>query len=233
MKNQGKMLYKTIILSMLIMVFSISYHVDEKNAIETKTYTSKKEFEKSVADTEVLKEEPEISTKLKKGCVVVNVKTVCDKQYQDLHKKDWKVRAKKITKKGTKKLYSQFNIYFNPQKAVGFTSKKSSDEEKLYKDFVKKNKISGKTDMIVGLSGRDPDGIAGITYVGKVQGGPKVLIFASTYNSEAETIQHEIGHTYDLNHCKKNCVMKSSGFGYLNQFCSGHKKKWKANRKYY
>lgn len=130
-------------------------------------------------------------------------------------------------------MYSEFNICFKAKNAVSFTSKKSSDEEKIYMDFTKKNKVSGNIDMIIGLSGRDPKGVAGISYVGKVKGGPKVLVFASTYNSEAETIQHEIGHTYDLSHCKNKCVMKSSGFGYLNKFCSGHKKKWKSNRKYY
>ncbi len=233
MKGKWKLIIAGTMLSMVLMMMCGCITLDSEQEYAVKEYTSKKEFEKSNADSEVLQDEPEMATKLKKGCVVVNVKTVCDKQYQNAHKKDWKVRAKKVTKKGTKALYSQFNIYFSPQKAVGYTSVKSSNEEKLLKDFVKKNKISGKTDMIVGLSGRQPDGVAGITYVGKVSGGPKVLIFESSYNSEAETIQHEIGHTYDLNHCKKSCVMKSSGFGYLNKFCASHKKKWKANRKYY
>lgn len=231
MKMQKKILITGIVLSVLAVVFCIGMSVNKE--YEAKTYVSKKEFKTSSADSKVLEDEPEISTKLKKGCVVVNVKTVCDKQYQKLHKDDWKVRAKKVTKKGTKALYSEFNIYFKPKKAVSYTSKKSSNEETLLKDFVKKNKISGSVDMIVGLSGREPKGVAGITYLGKVSGGPKVLIFATTYNSEAETIQHEIGHTYDLDHCKKKCVMTASGFGYLNKFCTKHKKQWKANRKYY
>ena len=222
-----------LLLSMLCTLLCFNVNLNTNYEVETKTYTSKKEFEKSSADNKVLEEEPEIETKLKKGCVVVNVKTMCDKEYQALHKKDWKIRAKKIAKKGTKALYSEFNIYFKPKQAVSFTTKKSSDAEKIYKDFANKNKVGKNIDMIVGLSGRDPKGVAGISYVGKVKGGPRVLVFASTYNSEAETIQHEIGHTYDLNHCKNKCVMKSSGFGYLNKFCSGHKKKWKSNRKYY
>lgn len=232
MKNKS-LFYITFILLLLVGILNLNFLSNNKYNVETKKYTSKKEFEKSSADNQVLEDEPEISKKLKKGCVVVNVKTLCDKEYQKLHKKDWKVRAKKVTKKGTKALYSEFNIYFKPKEAVSFTSKKSTDDEKIYEDFVKKNKISGNVDMLVGLSGREPKGVAGISYLGKVKGGPKVLVFASTYNSEAETIQHEIGHTYNLNHCNKNCVMKSSGFGYINKFCSSYKKKWKSNRKYY
>ena len=233
MKFKKMLLFSGIVLGMLGILLHFNTYLEKENAIETKTYTSKNEFVKSAADNNVLEDEPEISTKLKKGCVVVNVKTMCDKQYQKLHKDDWKVRAKKITKKGTKALYSEFNIYFKAKNAVSFTSKKSSDAETIYKDFVKNNKISGSTDMIVGLSGRDPEGVAGMSYVGKVKGGPKVLIFASSYNSEAETVQHEIGHAYDLEHCKSNCVMKASGFGNLNKFCSKHKREWKNNRKYY
>lgn len=232
MKNKI-VFYTTIIIGLLIITLNFDFQFAKRYSIESKSYTSKKEFQKSSADNQVLEAEPEISTKLKKGCIVVNVKTLCDKEYQKIHKKDWKVRAKKVTKKGTKALYSEFNIYFKPREAVSFTSKNSSDAEKIYEDFVKKNKISGNIDMLVGLSGRDLKGVAGLTYSGKVKGGPKVLIFASTYNSEAETIQHEIGHTYNLNHCKKDCVMRASGFGYLNKFCSAHKKKWKSNRKYY
>lgn len=205
----------------------------ENYKVECKTYTSEKQFEKSAMDTAVIEDEPEIEEKLKKGCVIVNVKTMCDSSYQNAHKKDWKVRAKKLTKKATSKLYTNFNIYFKPKKAVSCSTKKSKSDETIYNDFVKKYKVSGNVDMIVGLSGQKPKGVAGISYVGKVKGGPRVLVFASTYNSEAETIQHEIGHTYDLEHCNNNCVMKASGFGYLNKFCAKHKKKWNNNRKYY
>lgn len=209
-------------------------NAQDKAQVEIKTYSSQNEFIKSAADTEILEDEPEIETKLKQGCVVVKVKTLCDTKYQNLHEDDWKVRAKRITKKGTKKLYSTFNIYFKVKKVGKCTTKKSSDAEKIYDDFAERYKASENYDMIVGLSGRRPDGnTAGMSYLGKVEGGPRVIVFSTTYNSEAETIQHEIGHTYGLKHCENDCVMKASGFGYLNKFCSKHKKEWKENRKYY
>jgi len=200
---------------------------------EIKAYKTNNQFKKSTYDTAVLKNNPEAVPKLKKGCMVVNVKTMCDKEYQKLHKQDWKVRAKRIVKNGTKALYSKFNIYFVPKKAVSFKSAKSSNAITLLGNFAKKNKATKKVDMIIGFSGKNPAHIAGIAYMGQIEGGPRVLIFATTYAAETETVQHEIGHTYDLGHCKKNCVMRSEGFGYLNRFCSAHLKKWKRNRKYY
>ena len=85
------LLFSGIVLGMLGILLHFNTYLEKENAIETKTYTSKNEFVKSAADNNVLEDEPEISTKLKKGCVVVNVKTMCDKQYQKLHKDDWKV----------------------------------------------------------------------------------------------------------------------------------------------
>lgn len=230
-----------ICIGFLSLLFVLSYSLvinsnnecGKKIEIDCKEYTNKNQFVKSAMDTKVIEDEPEIEEKLKKGCVVVNVKTMCDSSYQNAHKKDWKVRAKKITKKATSKLYTNFNISFKPKKAVSCSTKKSNNANTIYKDFAEKYKVSGKIDMIVGLSGQNPKGVAGISYVGKVEGGPRVLVFASTYDSEAETIQHEIGHTYDLEHCEKDCVMKTSGFGYLNKFCKSHKKQWNNNRKYY
>ena len=59
------------------------------------------------------------------------------------------------------------------------------------------------------------------------------MIFPSTYKSEVETVQHEIGHTYNLDHCNKACVMKASGFGYLNKVCGVHGDWWCFRREWY
>ena len=198
-----------------------------------KSYSSSSQFIVSALDSAIIPDEPDIDNKLKKGCVIVNVKTMCDKSYQNRHPKDWKVRAKKITKKATNGLYDNFNICFKPKKAVSFSSKNASEAVTIYDAFAGKYHTANSSEMIVAFSGRQPSGVAGISYLGKESGGPRVLIFASTYESEAETVQHEIGHTYGLNHCSDNCVMKASGFGYINHFCSKHKKQWKKNRTYY
>lgn len=202
------------------------------NAVEIKTFTNESEFEITSIDSQYLYEEPELDTKLKAGCVVVNVKPKVDAAYKKLHT-DWKARAKKLTKKGTKDLYDEFNIYFKVGTAGSCTTINSTNAEKIYIDFANNNTVSGSTDMIVGISGRKPKNTAGISYLGKVSGGPRVLIFATTYKSEAETVQHEIGHTYDLEHCNSNCVMTAAGFGYLNKYCAKHRKEWNKNRKYY
>jgi len=227
------LMFISLSISMNCAVYKVYAEDFVSSGYETKTYKSKEQFITSKYDTAVLKEKSNTASKLKKGSVVVNVKTMCDKEYQKLYAKDWKIRAQRITKKGTKALYSKFNIYFIPKKAVTFKSANSTNAVTLLNNFSKKYKVSKKIDMIIGFSGKKPAHIAGITYIGKINGGPRILIFASSYETEAETVQHEIGHTYDLIHCEKKCVMTSQGFGYLNKFCSAHLKKWNKNRKYY
>ena len=237
----NKASFKTLITLILIsLLINPNYMVCHGQAndcasseFETKSYKSKKQFIKSKYDTAVLADKPEMSIKFKKGCVVVNVKTMCDKAYQNLHKSDWKVRAKRIVENGTKALYSKFNICFVPKKAVTCKLANSQNAENLLVKFTRKYKATKKVDVIIGFSGKNPKYVAGITYIGKIGGGARILIFASTFESEVETVQHEIGHIYDLKHCSNNCVMTNEGFGYLNKFCSAHFKQWKKNRKYY
>lgn len=205
----------------------------ESSSYGVKYYRKRDEFKETENDRIVLKDRKKTAAKLKKGSVIVNVKTMCDTKYQKLHKKDWKIRAKLITIDATEKLYDRFNIYFNVKKAVKYKSNSSNNPFTLLKKLRKKYKPGKKADMVVAFSGKKPKYIAGITYIGKIAEGPRILVFASSYNSETETVQHEIGHTYSLNHCNKHCVMAGEGFGYLNKFCKVHKKHWKETRTYY
>lgn len=214
--------------------FAFNVHASDCSAeYGIKYYESKKDFKKTKYDKQILKDKKTATPKLKKGCVVVTIKTMCDKAYQKIHKKDWKVRAKMITVKATEKLYSKFNIHYIVKKGVAYKSANSQDAYTLLKKFTSKYKPGKKADMIVALSGKNPQHIAGITYMGQISGGARVLVFASTFEAEAETVQHEIGHTYNLNHCNRSCVMTGEGFGYINKFCPDHKKQWKTNRTYY
>lgn len=107
-----------ICIGFLSLLFVLSYSLvinsnnecGKKIEIDCKEYTNKNQFVKSAMDTKVIEDEPEIEEKLKKGCVVVNVKTMCDSSYQNAHKKDWKVRAKKSLKKPQVN-YTQILIY--------------------------------------------------------------------------------------------------------------------------
>lgn len=206
-------------------------------SIGRKQFTSEDEFVRSIYDNIVLDEEPEdnidVSQGLRATSIIVNVKTMCDAQYRKAHSSDWEIRAKRTVKEATTYLYDFIGIKFVVKEGVAFTSASTTNPEKLLDDFISHYKVGNGIDMIVGLSGRKPKDTAGIAYKGKIEGGPRVLIFPSTYKSEVETVQHEIGHTYNLEHCNKACVMKASGFGYLNKVCGVHGDWWCFRREWY
>jgi len=98
---------------------------------------------------------------------------------------------------------------------------------------------SSKTaDIMIAFSGVTPSDNSNTTGIGFV-GTPGCVIFDNGYSTNAETVQHEVGHNYGLNHCQdetgseygdSDCVMTEVGFGYIGEFCTGHHDEWEDNK---
>lgn len=231
-----KKLWATFILFSFITMLSICGSVQAQKAgndnIMLKSYNEESDLIKSSYDDQIMLDSSEVSEPLKKGCVVVKVKTVCDQKYRSKHSKDWKVRAKNTVRDAAKILYSKFNIKYYPSNGIAWTSPNTSDWESIYKNAVSNFKVTKSGNMLVAFSGQRVGGVAGMSKQGK-KNGPHLVVFSTTYKSEVETTQHEMAHTYNLGHCTSACVMQNVGFGYTNKFCSKHENYWNKNRKFY
>lgn len=198
---------------------------------ETKLETEKNLVSCSYDNAEIL--DMDYSKKVKKGCVVVDAKVVCDETYQKKYSKDWASRSKKTVVQATNMLYDKFNIYYKVKKGVTWNSGKTKNPEKLLEQLYSKYNISKNKNInvVVGFTRKRQKNILGIGYIGY----PYALVCSTVYKTDVQTAQHETGHNYKLKHCNnKKCTMYPYSYQEnLNRLCSKHQKQWKNNRSLY
>lgn len=200
--------------------------------VKSLKYKNKSDLKETNYDKIILKDDI-VTPKLKKGCVVVNMKLVCDQTYQKAYKKDWAARARKTVYQAGIDINVNFNIFYNIRKAVSWKSSKSSDAETLLYELRDSNYLTNesKDDMVIGFTKKASGNTLGIGFIG----APYSLVCSTVYNTDIQTAQHEGGHNYDLNHCNnpKCCLYPYSDIDNIGRFCSPHKSQWKQNRKMY
>lgn len=173
------------------------------------------------------------SKKLKKGCVVVEAKVVCDASYRKKFSKDWASRSKKTVVQATNMLYDKFNIYYKVKKGVTWESGQTKDPEELLIQLYSKYNVSKSknVDVVVGFTRKRQGDVIGIGYIGL----PYALVCSTVYKTDIQTAQHETGHNYKLQHCNnRKCTMYPYSYQEnVNKLCEKHQKQWKNNRKLY
>ncbi len=220
----------------LVIIAGIKINTKEAQAAYPSTQTTRVVSEKelkpcSFDNLEVL--DMDYSKKLKKGCVVVEAKVVCDSSYRKKFSKDWSSRSKKTVVQATNFLYDKFNIYYKVKKGVSWDSGKTKNPEELLSQLYSKYHVSKNknVDVVIGFTRKRQDDILGIGYIGY----PYALVCSTVYKTDIQTAQHETGHNYKLRHCNNSkCTMYPYSYQEnTNRLCEKHQKQWKNNRKLY
>lgn len=230
-----KSIVKAIAVILMIIV-GIEANTKEIQAANMDTQTTKMNSEKDLKSSsydnlEVL--DMDYSKKLKKGCVVVDAKVVCDSTYRKKFSKDWSSRSKKTVVQATNFLYDKFNIYYKVKKGVTWDSGKTKDPEELLSQLYSKYNVNKNknVDVVIGFTRKRQGNVLGIGYIGY----PYALVCSTVYKTDIQTAQHETGHNYKLRHCNnKKCTMYPYSYQEnVNRLCEKHQKQWKTNRKLY
>lgn len=86
----------------------------------------------------------------------------------------------------------------------------------------------GGADIMLAFAGyieSEGEFIGGISLLGS----PYAAVFDHGYYQNCKSAQHELGHTYGLNHCNSVCVMKAGedpNWSYFEHLCSTHNSQW-------
>lgn len=228
-------LAKKIIIA-LVLIISVESELCNVQAGTLSVQETRVESEKDIKTSEYDNNtimDADYAKKLKKGCVVVNAKIVCDSTYRKKFSKDWKSRSKKTLVQATNMLYDKFNIYYNVKQEVAWDSGKSKNPDKLLDQLYLKYNVdkSKNTDVIVGFTRKRQGSVLGIGYIG----APYGLVCSTAYKTDIQVAQHETGHNYKLLHCNnKKCTMYPYSYQEnINKLCKKHKDQWKKNYKLY
>jgi hypothetical protein len=119
---------------------------------------------------------------------------------------------------------SQWGIDIVPTKGAAWDSNDTADIVQLLDESYREHGLDGMDMMNAWSADSTPGGAIGVAYIGL----PRLLV--KKYQSfEGNILEHEIGHTYTLQHCcDGNCCMQAAldpgalgGFHNYNEGCSG------------
>lgn len=132
-------------------------------------------------------------------------------------------------------LASKFGIDFVTISQPKWTSINSKDQDKLLKDA--KDKFGkGKADLMIAFAGPLADTDSFTLFGVASLSEPYAMLFDHSFQQNCKTCQHEVGHTYGLEHCKKACVMKQgwdTNWDLFDHLCSAHFNQWNKNKNKY
>lgn len=174
---------------------------------------------------------------------VVYVTSPCDDEWRSKYS-SYMYEAGRTVERADDMLYDEFGIDLYSVAQFPWTSSSTTssgllDEAKSNHGLTYNGSLTAE--MMIAFSGVTPSDDPYITGIANV-GAPYLVVFDNGYDINAETTQHEVGHTYSLMHCEseigssygdKDCVMTSVGFGYIDKLCTGHYTEWENNANKY
>jgi hypothetical protein len=168
--------------------------------------------------------EPLIENPSAFATVVVGVVSPCDQNWRTRYS-DWQYEANRAVERADDSLHTNFGIDYQSVAQREWNSGTLTSTYDLVRDARSQYGLSNNADIMVAFSGKDGGGTAGEVYA---IGDPHSVIMDLGYTYNAETVQHETGHSYTLRHIAgdNNCVMTTSGFGHIDTFCSTHFTQW-------
>lgn len=161
----------------------------------------------------------------------VPVTSPCDQAWRNTYPNNWMWQANRAITNADDMLSNKFGIEFYSVAQKYWDSSSSSA-----KDLVAEAKNEwGLTDgatLMIAFTGKNDGNKMGRVYD---IGVPYVLILDHQYEDNRETVQHEVGHAYGLEHRDgdNNCVMIDIGMGHIDTICSTHEQQWKNNKNKY
>ncbi len=143
--------------------------------------------------------------------------------------------ARRIVERTDDFLSQKFGIEFNVTSQPEWTVGKATAPRDILKDAAIKH-WKRKEDLMIAFAGPIVDtedrAIFGVAFNGK----PFSLIFDHDYNQNCKSTQHEVGHTYGLQHCNNTCVMRpgsDNNWELFDHLCSSHEQQWNKNKNKY
>lgn len=167
---------------------------------------------------------------------VVYVTSPCDDEWRSQYA-SYMYEAGRTVERADDELYNEFGIDLYSVAQFPWSSSSTTSSGLLneaYSEHGLTYNGNQTAEMMIAFSGVTPSdnsNITGVAYVGL----PYLVVFDNGYSMNSETLQHECGHTYGLNHCESEagssygdsaCVMTAYGFGNIDQFCTGHYAEW-------
>lgn len=143
--------------------------------------------------------------------------------------------ARRVVERTDDFLSQKFGIEFNVTSQPDWTVGKATAPADILKDATIQH-WKRKEDLMIAFAGPIADKGNRTNFGVAFNGRPLSLIFDHGYNQNCKSTQHEIGHTYGLQHCKNTCVMRpgwDDNWELFNHLCSSHDQQWNKNKNKY
>ncbi len=166
--------------------------------------------------------------------ISVNVQSPLENSWRSKYS-DPMYEARKIVERTDDFLSKKFGIEFHVASQPDWTVSDTSTLRNILKDAAIKN-WKGKEDLMIAFAGPLADTDDKVIFGVAFNGRPFSVIFDHAYKQNCKSTQHEVGHTYGLQHCSNTCVMKSgsdNNWELFDHLCPSHEQQWNKNKNKY
>ena len=166
--------------------------------------------------------------------ISVNVQSPLEKTWRSKYS-DPRYEARKIVERTDDFLSKKFGTEFHVASQPDWTVSNTSTVRNILKDAAMKN-WTRKEDLMIAFAGPLADKEDHVVFGVAFNGKPFSVIFDHAYNQNCKSTQHEVGHTYGLQHCSNTCVMKSgsdNNWELFDHLCPSHEQQWNKNKNKY
>lgn len=164
----------------------------------------------------------------------VNVQSPLEDSWRSRYS-DYYYEANKVVERIDDYLAKQFGIDFysasQPNWSAGNTNNANNALENATNQVGK-----GNADLMIAFAGPVADTGSSVTFGVAYLNQPYALVFDHSYTQNCKSAQHEVGHTYGLEHCTDNCVMKQGwdqNWSLFEHLCSAHNSQWSSAKNKY
>ncbi len=170
----------------------------------------------------------------KASSIQVNVQSPLETSWRNNYS-DYYYQANRVVERIDDYLSSKFGIDFYSVSQPHWSTKTTSSSGNVLSD-AKNNVGKGNADLMIAFAGALVDTSTSATFGVAYLGQPYALVFDHNYTQNCKSAQHEVGHTYGLQHCSNTCVMKQgwdNNWKLFEHLCTSHNSQWKnAKNKY-
>ena len=163
----------------------------------------------------------------KVASIQVNIQSPLETSWRNSYS-DYYYQANRVVERIDDYLASKFGIDFYSVSQPNWSTKSSSSSGSVIADATN-NIGKGSADLMIAFAGALVDTSTSATFGVAYVGQPYAVVFNHSYNQNCKSAQHEVGHTYGLQHCSSTCVMKQgwdTNWGLFEHLCSSHNTQW-------
>lgn len=166
--------------------------------------------------------------------IQVNVQSPLETSWRNSYS-DYYYQANRVVERIDDYLASKFGIDFYSTSQPHWSTKTTSSSSSVLSDATN-NVGKGSADLMIAFAGSLVDTSTSATFGVAYVGQPYALVFDHSYTQNCKSAQHEVGHTYGLQHCTSTCVMKQgwdNSWSLFEHLCSSHNSQWNSAKNKY